>query len=63
MQFAYLNNYYKYFYLFQIAKNRYSGDLGIMILEFNKDNLSYAQKKKPKTDTSEILEDNLPVFV
>jgi twinkle protein len=29
-----------------VAKNRYSGDLGIMPLEFDKSSLSYAQKKK-----------------
>ncbi|KAJ8964650.1 hypothetical protein NQ317_012320 [Molorchus minor] len=29
----------------QVAKNRYSGDLGIMALEFDKDSLSYQQKK------------------
>ncbi|KAK0177236.1 hypothetical protein PV328_001312 [Microctonus aethiopoides] len=38
----------------QIAKNRYSGDLGVMNLEFDKSSLSYQQKKKVKpTDTSE----------
>ncbi|KAL7288090.1 hypothetical protein TKK_0017876 [Trichogramma kaykai] len=31
----------------QVAKNRYSGDLGIMLLEFDKNSLSYSQKKKP----------------
>lgn len=30
----------------QVAKNRYSGDLGIMPLDFDKDGLSYAAKKK-----------------
>ncbi|XP_067012802.2 mitochondrial DNA helicase isoform X2 [Anabrus simplex] len=30
----------------QVAKNRYSGDLGIMTLDFDKDSLSYQQKKK-----------------
>ncbi|XP_011639381.1 twinkle protein, mitochondrial isoform X1 [Pogonomyrmex barbatus] len=34
----------------QVAKNRYSGDLGIMILEFDKTKLSYAQKKKIKLE-------------
>ena len=29
----------------QIAKNRHSGDLGIMMLEFDRDALSYATKK------------------
>lgn len=28
----------------QIAKNRHSGDLGIMVLEFDRNGLSYAQK-------------------
>lgn len=32
----------------QVAKNRYSGDLGIMPLDFDKEALSYAQKAKPK---------------
>ncbi|XP_055624611.1 mitochondrial DNA helicase [Toxorhynchites rutilus septentrionalis] len=30
----------------QVAKNRYSGDLGIMPLDFDKMSLSYAQKRK-----------------
>ncbi|XP_058833072.1 mitochondrial DNA helicase [Topomyia yanbarensis] len=34
----------------QVAKNRYSGDLGIMPLDFDKASLSYAQKRK-KTET------------
>lgn len=29
----------------QIAKNRHSGDLGIMMLDFDRDALSYAPKK------------------
>lgn len=33
----------------QIAKNRYSGDLGIVPLDFDKDCLSYQAKKKSKT--------------
>lgn len=33
----------------QIAKNRYSGDLGIMLLEFDKSSLSYSSKRKSKT--------------
>lgn len=33
----------------QIAKNRYSGDLGIMPLDFDKQSLSYAPKKKSST--------------
>ncbi|XP_058055382.1 mitochondrial DNA helicase [Anopheles bellator] len=32
----------------QVAKNRYSGDLGIMPLDFDKASLSYAQRKKQK---------------
>lgn len=49
---------------FQVAKNRYSGDLGIMTLEFEKDSLSYASKKKQKTedkqksDLEKIAEEN-----
>lgn len=34
----------------QIAKNRYSGDLGIMPMEFDKAGLSYAQKRKKTED-------------
>lgn len=30
----------------QVVKNRYSGDLGIVPLEFDKNTLSFAQKKK-----------------
>ncbi|CRK91438.1 CLUMA_CG005110, isoform A, partial [Clunio marinus] len=37
----------------QIAKNRYSGDLGIMPLEFDKQSLSYAQKIKKKLESSD----------
>ncbi|KAK0180698.1 hypothetical protein PV327_003055 [Microctonus hyperodae] len=41
----------------QIAKNRYSGDLGVMNLEFDKLSLSYQQKKKQKpTEASETPE-------
>ncbi|XP_022902467.2 mitochondrial DNA helicase [Onthophagus taurus] len=40
----------------QIAKNRYSGDLGIMNLEFIKEKLSYAQKKK-KLLTQDVSND------
>lgn len=32
----------------QVAKNRYSGDLGIVPLDFDKDALSYQSKKKSK---------------
>lgn len=34
----------------QIAKNRYSGDLGVLPLDFDKSSLSYATKKKVKSD-------------
>ena len=34
----------------QIAKNRYSGDLGVMTMDFDKSSLSYEQKKKPKSE-------------
>jgi twinkle protein len=37
----------------QIAKNRYSGDLGIMPLDFDKESLSYAQKSKKKPEATE----------
>lgn len=37
----------------QVAKNRYSGDLGIMPMEFDKMALSYAQKKAPTKKTDE----------
>lgn len=40
----------------QVAKNRYSGDLGIMPLDFDKDSLSYAQRgrvNRPKVETSD----------
>lgn len=32
----------------QVAKNRYSGDLGVMPLDFDKSSLSYMQKKSTK---------------
>lgn len=38
----------------QVAKNRYSGDLGIMPLDFDKLSLSYAQKRK-KTESVDTL--------
>lgn len=41
----------------QVAKNRYSGDLGIMPLDFDKNSLSYAQKKK-KDDKVNISSDS-----
>lgn len=34
----------------QVAKNRYSGDLGIMVMDFDKAALSYAPKKKRVDD-------------
>ncbi|XP_014203610.1 twinkle protein, mitochondrial [Copidosoma floridanum] len=40
----------------QVAKNRYSGDLGIMLLEFDRSSLSYAQKKKSKPDSEVKVE-------
>lgn len=42
----------------QVAKNRYSGDLGIIPLDFDKQSLSYAQKRK-KTDVAEAEENHL----
>lgn len=36
----------------QVAKNRYSGDLGVMSLDFDKESLSYAPKKKKKDASS-----------
>ncbi|CAH0406082.1 unnamed protein product [Chilo suppressalis] len=43
----------------QVAKNRYSGDLGIVPLDFDKESLSYQPKKKakPKTDEPDKLLD------
>jgi len=32
----------------QVTKNRFSGDLGMFSLDFNRDCLSYAIKKKPQ---------------
>lgn len=37
----------------QIVKNRFSGDLGIMPMEFDKQSLSYAQKSKKKPDSND----------
>ncbi|XP_076248122.1 mitochondrial DNA helicase isoform X2 [Calliopsis andreniformis] len=37
----------------QVAKNRYSGDLGIMTLEFDKPSLSYSSKMKTKSEGAE----------
>lgn len=36
----------------QVAKNRYSGDLGVMPLEFDKESLSFAHKKTKKEKES-----------
>lgn len=42
----------------QVAKNRYSGDLGIVPLDFDKDALSYqAKKKKHKPEDPDKLLD------
>lgn len=41
------------FVFFQIAKNRYSGDLGIMPMNFDKAGLSYATKK-PKLEDIKV---------
>lgn len=42
----------------QVAKNRYSGDLGIVPLDFDKDALSYqAKKKKNKPEDPDKLLD------
>lgn len=40
----------------QVAKNRYSGDLGIVPLEFDKDALSYQTKRKAKTAKTNDVE-------
>ncbi|KAG4072609.1 hypothetical protein HA402_004698 [Bradysia odoriphaga] len=49
----------------QVAKNRYSGDLGIMTLDFDKDGLSYATKKKKDkaTATEQQPNDDVPAEV
>ncbi|XP_018577269.1 twinkle protein, mitochondrial [Anoplophora glabripennis] len=41
----------------QVAKNRYSGDLGIMALDFDKSSLSYQQKKIKEQKSPEDLEE------
>lgn len=45
---------------FQIAKNRYSGDLGIIPLDFDKAGLSHMQRRKnvcsDKMDEVKVLE-------
>ncbi|XP_070509499.1 mitochondrial DNA helicase [Chironomus tepperi] len=46
----------------QIAKNRYSGDLGIMPLEFDKQSLSYAQKPKKKPELTENSDQSTEVL-
>lgn len=46
------NTKYEYF---QIAKNRYSGDLGVMPLDFDKDSLSFSQKQQNKVVASEEI--------
>ncbi|CAG9107496.1 unnamed protein product [Plutella xylostella] len=47
----------------QVAKNRYSGDLGIVPLEFDKDALSYqAKKKKGKDEPDRVLNQSLEEF-
>lgn len=38
----------------QVAKNRYSGDLGIMALEFDKQSLSYRPKRKKPDEVTNI---------
>lgn len=43
----------------QVAKNRYSGDLGIMPLEFDKAGLSYAVKKKKIDDKVPLVSQNV----
>ncbi|KAK2578641.1 hypothetical protein KPH14_012133 [Odynerus spinipes] len=43
----------------QVAKNRYSGDLGVMPLDFDKSSLSYATKKKLKSETKSSTKDDL----
>ncbi|XP_032689722.1 twinkle protein, mitochondrial isoform X2 [Odontomachus brunneus] len=37
----------------QVTKNRYSGDLGVMVMDFDKQKLSYAEKKKVKSEEKE----------
>ncbi|XP_046410107.1 mitochondrial DNA helicase isoform X1 [Neodiprion virginianus] len=38
----------------QVAKNRYSGDLGVMMMDFDKASLSYAPKRKSKTEADQV---------
>jgi len=35
---------------FQVAKNRFDGELGIMLLKFDKETLSFAVKSATKDD-------------
>lgn len=42
----------------QVAKNRYSGDLGIMPLDFDKESLSYAQRPRVQSRTKPSGEDD-----
>ncbi|XP_041974571.1 twinkle protein, mitochondrial [Aricia agestis] len=48
----------------QVAKNRYSGDLGIVPLDFDKDALSYQSKKKSKKqdEPEKALDESLEEF-
>lgn len=39
----------------QVTKNRFSGDLGMFVLEFNRDCLSFVTKKKPRSDQTVIV--------
>ena len=39
-------------FFLQVSKNRYAGDLGIMPLEFHKESLSFAPRKKNATSES-----------
>lgn len=52
MSYTYTITNYEYF---QIAKNRYSGDLGVMPLDFDKDSLSFSQKQQNKVLSSEEI--------
>jgi len=38
--------------MFQVAKNRFDGELGIMLLKFDKETLSFAMKSPTKDDHS-----------
>ncbi|KAG5887525.1 hypothetical protein JTB14_022137 [Gonioctena quinquepunctata] len=44
----------------QVVKNRYSGDLGIMPLDFDKNSLSYQQKKAKEKKVEEISSPKKP---